>query len=464
MSEALYRAIAEADTGFVESPAGCGKTEAIVRTIGGYCTDKQLVLTHTNAGVSALRHRFRQHGVSASNYHIDTIAGWSWGWVKSYPTNAQFAGTTDIPDWNRVYPAMTALLEKHFVRRGILNSYAGIIVDEYQDCTFPMHTLIARLNSLLPCRVLGDELQGVFDFTNEPLVRWADVRAEFREDLGVLDTPYRWINAGNRDLGQWLLDNRDEFRASREPNYADSPVNLRSIRFADLARQLIRVTHATDGSLCIIRPKARNLHPGLETALVRHGYQVLEASDLRDLQMLVLALAEGTPIQKRTATLRFLKRVHGGLPQDDQRFIERIILGTHQRPRRADRRILCAQHAEGITPHLLRNLLIYCENVSAVLCKLRESVSVLRCILEAHCETGAELKRLYADEIARRRFQNRGYVYRAIGSTLLVKGLEYDHAVILRGPDWQTNWGGYYDLYVALTRGSRTVTLIELTA
>ena len=180
--------------------------------------------------------------------------------------------------------------------------------------------------------------------------------------------------------------------------------------------------------------------------------------------MLVLALAEGTPIQKRTATLRFLKRVHGGLPQDDQRFIKRIILGTHQRPRRADRRILCAQHAEGISPHLLRDILIYCENVSAVLCKLRESVSVLRCILEAHCETGAELKRLYADEIARRRFQNRGHVYRAIGSTLLVKGLEYDHAVILRGPDWQTSWGGYYDLYVALTRGSKTATLIELTA
>ncbi len=239
MSEEVYGAIAEADSGFVESPAGCGKTEAIVRTVGGYCTDMQLVLTHTHAGVDALRQRFRQHGVPVARYHIDTIAGWSWGWVRKYPTNARYEGTTDIANWYKVYAAMTALLDKDFVTRGILNSYAGIIVDEYQDCTLPMHALIARLNTLLPCRVLGDELQGIFDFDNEPLVGWADVRAEFRQDLGMLDTPHRWIRAKNRDLGQWLLDNRDAFRAGREPNYTGSPISMRSIHFADLAQQLV---------------------------------------------------------------------------------------------------------------------------------------------------------------------------------------------------------------------------------
>ena len=196
MSEEVYRAIAESDSGFVESPAGCGKTEAIVRSVGGYCTNMQLVLTHTHAGVDALRQRFRQHGAPTARYHIDTIAGWSWSWVRKYPTNAKYKGTTDIADWHKVYTAMTALLDKDFVTRGILNSYAGIIVDEYQDCTLPMHALIARLNTLLPCRVLGDELQGIFDFNNEPLVDWADVKAEFRQNLGVLDTPHRWIKAG----------------------------------------------------------------------------------------------------------------------------------------------------------------------------------------------------------------------------------------------------------------------------
>jgi DNA helicase IV len=46
---------------------------------------------------------------------------------------------------------------------------------------------------------------------------------------------------------------------------------------------------------------------------------------------------------------------------------------------------------------------------------------------------------------------------------LLVKGLEFDHAVIVRDSDWQGNWGGHKDLYVALTRGSKTTTLISTT-
>lgn len=462
MSDEVYRAIAEAQTGFVESPAGCGKTEAIVRTVGDYCSDAQLVLTHTHAGVDALRQRFRQHGVGTAKYHIDTIAGWAWGWVRKYPNNARYEGATDIADWNNVYAAMTALLEKDFVTCGILNSYAGILVDEYQDCTLSMHVLIARLNALLPCRVLGDELQGIFDFNREPLVGWADVRAEFRYDLGTLDTPHRWIKAGNTKLGRWFLDNRSTFRAGREPDYTGSPVRRHTMRFAELGPQLIRLTHEMKGSICIIRPKARNLHASLESALVKHGYQVLEANDLSDLKKLVLALADSTLVAKHKAVLQFIKRAHGGLTQDDQNFIKKIIEGKSQRPHRADRRALCERHGEGVTPRLLRELMTYCGNLPGVSCKLRESVSVLRCILEEQCETGADLKGLYAAEIARRRFQSRSHVYRSIGSTLLVKGLEFDHAVILRGPDWLASWGGYYDLYVGLTRGSKSATLIEM--
>lgn len=44
----------------------------------------------------------------------------------------------------------------------------------------------------------------------------------------------------------------------------------------------------------------------------------------------------------------------------------------------------------------------------------------------------------------------------------LVKGLEFDHAVIVRDVDWQEkNWGTHRDLYVALTRGCKSVTLTE---
>jgi DNA helicase IV len=70
---------------------------------------------------------------------------------------------------------------------------------------------------------------------------------------------------------------------------------------------------------------------------------------------------------------------------------------------------------------------------------------------------------LYAEEIARRKYQSRSNVFRCIGSTLLVKGLEFDHVVILRDSNWVGNWGNHKDLYVALTRGSKSCTLVDLT-
>jgi hypothetical protein len=44
---------------------------------------------------------------------------------------------------------------------------------------------------------------------------------------------------------------------------------------------------------------------------------------------------------------------------------------------------------------------------------------------------------------------------RLIGTTLLVKGLEYDHAVILDADSLDAK-----DLYVAMTRGAKTLTII----
>src|ERR1700692_4644499 len=106
-----------------------------------------------------------------------------------YPSNAAYCGPVDIAEWADVYSAMCNLLHKDFVKQGILNSYSGVIVDEYQDCTAQMHAVIVELKRLLPCRVLGDDLQGIFGFRDEKLIDWSDVRAEFASDLGALETP-----------------------------------------------------------------------------------------------------------------------------------------------------------------------------------------------------------------------------------------------------------------------------------
>lgn len=462
MSEEVYAAIAHATSGFVEAPAGCGKTEAIVRTVADHCVGTQLVLTHTYAGVDALRRRFRLYGVLPRKYHVDTIAGWAWGWVRRYPVNAAYTGSTDIAVWADVYAAMTTLLQKEFVRQGVFNSYAGIIVDEYQDCTVAMHRLIVALKALLPCRVLGDDLQGIFGFRDEPLIGWGAVKTEFENDLGVLDTPHRWMKAQSDDLGFWLLDARPAFRAETEPDYTRSPIDRRSWRAGDVSRELIRLTGGKDGRICIIGPKTRRLSAGLETALVNRGYNVLEANDLSELRMLVEALADGTAPEKANAASRFLSNAFGGIG-DEQNFMDRILRGENQAPRRANRGALCRKHRSGTTLPLLSDLLSHIEMLDESSRKLRESVSALKCILDKDPKDADEIKALYASEVARRKHISRGGIPLSIGSTLLVKGLEFEHAVVLRSDRWQQSWGSYKDLYVALTRGARTATLVDVT-
>lgn len=463
MSDEVYRAIADAASGFVESPAGCGKTEAIVRTVGTYCTGCQLILTHTHAGVDALRQRFREHNIPPGKFHIDTIAGWCWGWVRRYPSNGDYHESTEIPAWNEVYTGMSKLLQKNFVRKSVLNSYAGVIIDEYQDCTASMHRVIADLKLLLPCRVLGDDLQGIFGFSAEPLINWSHVRTEFVNDLGILQTPHRWIKAENRTLGEWLLGARPFLREGREPDYQGSPIDRRSVSFTDLSAQLIRLTHEKQGRICVIAPKARPLPAGIETTLVNNNYRILEPNELSTLRALILTLSDGSPAERSEAALKFLTRTCGRLSQNESRFLRKILKGERQRPRNSDKQILCEKHTVGVTPKLLLDLLQYIEKRAEILCKLPESISALRCVLEAHIQSGTDLKLLYGEEIARRKYQNRSRFYRTVGSTLLVKGLEFDHSVIVRTPDWQTSWGSHNDLYVALTRASKSTTLMELT-
>ncbi|MBL4832177.1 MAG: AAA family ATPase [Aliivibrio sp.] len=460
MSEEVYEAVARATSGFVEAPAGCGKTEAIVRTVGSYCADRQLILTHTHAGVDALRQRFKKHEVATSKYHVDTIAGWAWGWVRKYPRSALYDGSIDLANWDDVYAAMSTLIQTGFVKQGILNSYAGVIVDEYQDCTIPMHQLITQLKDLLPCRILGDELQGVFGFRGQQLIGWQDVRREFVTDLGALRTPYRWIKAENRALGDWLVNARPAFQQNLEPDFAASPIVHKTITYRELATELNDLTNQKQGRICVIGPKSRRLSPAIETGLVKRSYKILEPNELPALRNLIKPLSDGTLQQKATASMSFIKETYGSISAADKTFIGKLLNGEGQRPTRADRKKICANYAEGATPQLLRDLLEYVERQNKVNCKLRESISALKCILEEHVLTGADLRILYADEIAKRKYQSRSNILRCIGSTLLVKGLEFDHAIVLRG----SNWGNSKDLYVALTRGSKSVTLLDLAA
>ena len=196
-------------SGYVVAPAGYGKTHLIAESTAR-SAGRQLVLTHTYAGVNALRRKMRILGVSDKFYRIDTIASWALRLSLSYSGTSGWA--IERPDnneqWGALYEACAGLLDHEFVRRIVRASYDGLYVDEYQDCSIAQHGIVLKLARDIPTRVLGDPLQGIFDFAGQDPVDWVrDVEANFR-CLGVLDVPHRWIQVGIADLGAWLNDVR----------------------------------------------------------------------------------------------------------------------------------------------------------------------------------------------------------------------------------------------------------------
>ena len=197
------------DQCFLIAPAGCGKTHTVAEAVALQEDGVQLVLTHTHAGVHSLSRKLNLLGVSRSRYHLDTIAGWALRFAKYYPKTTGFV--KDFPanpksDYPCIYSGVVELLRYPFMQLVINCSYRGVIVDEYQDCTKLQHELILSLAKIIPCRILGDPLQGIFDFdeSSGSAICWnTDVRSNFHE-IPTLDTPYRWKGKNER-LGKWLM-------------------------------------------------------------------------------------------------------------------------------------------------------------------------------------------------------------------------------------------------------------------
>jgi DNA helicase-2/ATP-dependent DNA helicase PcrA len=90
---------------------------------------------------------------------------------------------------------------------------------------------------------------------------------------------------------------------------------------------------------------------------------------------------------------------------------------------------------------------IYRRELHTALC------SALRSVLTGTHDTLADA---VWDVQNRRRHSGRRLGQRNIGSTLLVKGLQFDHAIIVDVEKLKRN-----DLYVAITRGARSLTIIS---
>ena len=122
----IAQLVASLKCGSVVAAAGCGKTEQIARATQ-IAEGRRLILTHTHAGVDALRARLKTHKVSSEKFRVDTIAGWCLRYAASFPKRSSLtcANPRSDKEWNAVYEAAARLIQSGAVKGVLASSYAG---------------------------------------------------------------------------------------------------------------------------------------------------------------------------------------------------------------------------------------------------------------------------------------------------------------------------------------------------
>ena len=455
--------------GCVLAAAGCGKTEQIVRsTAVSDC--KRLILTHTHAGVDAITSRLRKYKVPSSKFTVDTIAGWCLRFSVSFPHRSGFDLSVPMEriDWGSVYESSARLMRSGAVSEVIHASYGGVFVDEYQDCSKKQHEVICLLADELPCCIFGDPLQGIFDFDSQAPVDWdSDVTPVFAVQAS-LTKPWRWTNAGNAPLAEWLGYVRTELERG-------NPVDLRTrphcvhhvsspLEAAEKHRVLLKacmatLNAATDEKTVVLEnaaAEASRVH--LARSLARKGFCNIEPADCKPLAKAASRIDATAGMERFKALLEFACSCMTGA---DRAGLERAMESRKKKRKQGHKAFqelfpLADRVIEtGSGDSMLHFLDAIHERHSTNLYRREMYFAMCAAIRLQASRPERTLSNAVWDVQNQIRHIGRRFTKFSIGSTLLVKGLEFDHSVIV-----QHERMTHKDLYVALTRATKSVRIL----
>jgi hypothetical protein len=451
------------------APAGCGKTQLIADTLQVHAQSKPiLVLTHTNAGVSALKGRLQRAEITSSAYRVMTIDGFAIRLASKFPLRSGHDPTILALDQpSRDYPAIRSaaanLLHAGHINDPLRATYSRLIVDEYQDCCLRQHAIIDEAATTLPTCVLGDPMQAIFGLGGTNLVDWAtNVHSQF-PPVGELHTPWRWRNAGTENLGIWLLAARNELAAGRPVNLRHAPQEVTWVQLTPATAVQQRMVAARTqaptrpGSVLVIGD-SRNAQGRHQVASQTPGATIVEPVDLRDLTDFARRFDVSSPDALSTL-IGFAGEMMTGVGAAALlRRVQSLRRGTAINP-------ATSAEAAAVTfsvEQSFRTALTMLAGISEQADVRVYRPEVLRCCMSA-LRAAADGSCSFQAAAVRAREQNRHFSRqlsrRSIGSTLLLKGLEADVAVVLHPETMDAK-----HLYVALTRAAQRIVVCSETS
>jgi DNA helicase-2/ATP-dependent DNA helicase PcrA len=446
------------------APAGCGKTELIVRCIQiSEDKGKFLVLTHTHAGVRALRSRFKKNKIDPRRFKIETIAGWCLSYTTAYPVNSGIGiSMPSGPEWNQVYQGAIRLVSNEYIKKVLQNSYLGVFVDEYQDCNLLQHTLITKLAEVLPCRVLGDPLQGIFGFAGSSL-SWSSVVEAFFPPIGVLDYPWRW-EGKNPELGRWLLQIRGNLISGQPIDLNAGPITwLRSTPENQRSAALGLLRH--NQSVITIKSRPAQAHDFARN--IGRAYVSMEEMECKDLMQFMDDMDVLSGFNRPLRIIEFAKLCISGVSPHLSNFAiafseNRIpaLSRIREESKKEVLKSLIYSSESNDHDHIWAALLLI-EKMAGIRIFRKELWQEAKNTLKNHSQVGGISLSVTAWSTRNKsRFLDRNYGYYAVSRTLLIKGLEFDHAII-PSVEEMTGSDAAKQFYVAMTRGCYSLTVLS---
>lgn len=445
-------------SGSVTAPAGCGKTHLIAETLRQHNSAQKpiLVLTHTNAGVAALRKRFNKLKISSSSYVVMTLDGWTLRLVAYFPERSKIKiDALQLNNPRHDYPAIREasinLMKGKHLTSILKANYHSCIIDEYQDCSLEQHQICLGIKEAIPTYILGDPMQAIFGWAGTPIDWNKEVLKDF-PSIGVLSTPWRWKNENNTDLGNWLLKCRTALENGHQINLNACPSTVTYVHFPNSEdyQHISKICSAKlaedENAIIICNARIPSRHQKIASGVP--GASVVENADLSAL----VDFADNFSFDASNAAeklITFASNTMTGLGASNlQNRLKILISGTQRKAPTALESLILAFYKER-TP---QRAVTFLSEASRLSSGRIFRPDVLRGCIRAlnQCAETTDFKDIVRTEREKTRMIGRSIRKRAVGSTLLVKGLEAEVAIII-----DTDVLSAKDLYVAMTRGSR---------
>lgn len=463
MTEQEIEQVLSAENACIIAPAGHGKTEMIADLVMR-ANKKVLVITHTNAGVDALKKRFVRKSIDAKKYSLTTIAGLCIKWCNSYPQSGHFnqelspERKDEIHEYyQQLYIGAERIFSTAWAGIVLKNTYDGVIVDEYQDCTLEQHAIMCSINKHIPVWVLGDPLQGIFGWAGK-LVDWDEIGFQ---RFPVTTHPWRW-EATCPALGSFLESVREQLL----PSLHGKAVSL-DIKDEDFVEIIpasnynpyyyLRRWQRYDSVLYISKME----HQQLQFCKTMKGiFQQDEKQDNEILYSLAYKADTETGCKLILSHIDFFKQCASNVDKEIKSFTNRLAEGSLD-----FHKIKKNSEFGGLVTNAVRDC--SAKNISAVYAWLagRDSINIyrrelleealrsLRYAERNQCTVRDAVYAIRSDAKLQKRYTS----FKFLSSrTVLSKGLEFDCVVIdMRDPL------GVKDFYVAMTRAKRKIFIVS---